>query len=87
MPVVRLARTVAVVLVVVVDITAAMVVITAVIVVGICSVVEKISVKPPTPSNISVDISSFSVANISPINPVTFSSLPVMFLARALDRI
>ena len=73
--VVRLARTV----VVVVVIASVMVVIRFV---GICSVLEKISV---VPSIISVDIFSCSVANISSINSVTFSSNPAMFLSRVLD--
>merc|ERR1719436_2005103 len=66
MPVVRLARTVDVVEDI---ITSVMVVIRFV---GICSVLEKISVVSAT-SRISVDISSFSVENIAAKNPVTFS--------------
>ena len=82
MNVVRLARTV----VVVEDITSVMVVITVIRSVGICSVLEKISVVPPaTASGISVDIFTCSVANISARNPVTFSTVSAIFVSRARD--
>ena len=80
MPVVRLARTV----VVVEDIITSVMVVMRFV--GICSVLEKISVVPPaTASGISVDILSCSVANISARNPVTFSTVSAIVVSREID--